>query len=460
MMPKKKGEINSFATLISWVPEGIDFLDFTFGEEWMDAEADFKGILNSIGEDLKLNNLGGIGGAAGNAVPLPGFTEIFQRQFLTELGLFDGGAAESIPAGNPNLIKQAKRRKTIGYSEAGSGLKTGISIKMKCEYELKYISGIDPTIVWMDLLSMIVRFGTSSSETYGLKKSVAAKLIGWANNPDTLIRDVVKSIKDAITKVVVVVRKAILDIYDKVLASPEAQPKEETDEDAPEAEPPDPNKEVIAAAAESKNQSLDLIGKVGKLIGDVSSATIMKYRVKIIGIVNALSGLPSTPWHITIGNPMRPMFCSGDMLTESIQVVLGPQLGFNDLPTSITVDFTLANARPLGLQEIMGKFNSGYLRTVDIQKSYYETKTLPNTGDSRTEPLGLLPLEDINVTTTGGSSGSSGTSGTSGAAGSTTPTNATGAASGSSGTSGTSGTSGAPKTLFAGDNGTGTGNVA
>ena len=148
------------------------------------------------------------------------------------------------------------------------------------------------------------------------------------------------------------------------------------------------------------------------------------------------------------------------MLTESVSVKLGPQLGFNDLPTSITVEFTLANARPLGLQEIMGKFNSGYLRTVDVQKSYYETKTLPGTGDSRTEPLGLLPLEDINVTTTGGSSGSSGTSGTSGAAGSTTPTNATGAASGSSGTSGTSGTSGAPKTLFAGDNGTGTGNVA
>jgi hypothetical protein len=41
----------------------------------------------------------------------------------------------------------------------------------------------------------------------------------------------------------------------------------------------------------------------------------------------------------------------------------------------------------------MGKFNSGYLRTVDIQKSFYETKTLPNTNDSKTEPLGLLPLE-------------------------------------------------------------------
>ena len=45
--------------------------------------------------------------------------------------------------------------------------------------------------------------------------------------------------------------------------------------------------------------------------------------------------------------------------------------------------------------EIMSKFNSGYLRTVDVQKSFYETKTLPGTKieNSQTEPLGLLPFE-------------------------------------------------------------------
>ena len=139
--------------------------------------------------------------------------QIFQRQFLTKLGLYEDTAENSIPAGNPNLIKSAKRRKTIGYSEAGAGLKAGISIKMNCEYELKYISGIDPSIVWMDLLGMILRFGTSSSENYGLRKDVAAKLIGWANNPDTLIRDVVKAIKDAITDVVKEVTAAINKIY-------------------------------------------------------------------------------------------------------------------------------------------------------------------------------------------------------------------------------------------------------
>ena len=399
MVPKisGKGELGAMATLISWVPDGEDFLDFSFGEEWMEAEADFKGILSSLGEDIGLSNLGGIGGAAGNILPLPGFTEIFQRAFLSKLGLLEESAAGSIPAGNPNLIKSAKRRKTIGYSEAGAGLKTGISIKMVCEYELKYISGIDPSIVWMDLLGMILRFGTSSSETYGLSGAAASKLIGWANNPDTLIRDVVSSIGKALKDVVIEVGKKIKEIYDAATAAADKILKEEASDAKKDggtpSEPPSAGEMAKEAAEVAKDLSIGVLRSIEAAAGKITSGLVQKYRVRVIGIVNALSGLPSTPWHITIGNPMRPMFCSGDMLTESVQVKLGPQLGFNDLPSSITVEFTLANARPLGLQEIMGKFNSGYLRTVDIQKSFYETKTLPNTNDSKTEPLGLLPLE-------------------------------------------------------------------
>jgi hypothetical protein len=113
MVARGKDELTSLATLISWSPEGQDFLDFTFGEEWINSEADFKGVLNSLGEDLGLSNMGGIGGAMGNAIPLPGFSEIFQRAFLAKLGLLENASASTIPAGNPNLIKQSKQRKTI-----------------------------------------------------------------------------------------------------------------------------------------------------------------------------------------------------------------------------------------------------------------------------------------------------------------------------------------------------------
>lgn len=386
MIKKKPTEIGSLATLITWVPESEDFLNISFGEEWMEAEADFKGVLSGLGEDLGIGNLGGIGGAAGNVVPLPGFTEIFQRQFLASLGLLESNSKNMIPAGNPNLIKQAKMRKTVGYSEAGSGLTCTVQVKMLCEYELKYISGIDPTIVWMDLIGTILRFGTSESENYGLSKSVSAKLIRWANNPQSLLKEVFSSIKSAISGIVEEVTKKIEEIFNDAKAAVEKATEEE---ESGEDKDPDP----LAAANEEKAASMKILDSISKILGDVSEGLIQKYRVKIIGIVNALSGLPSTPWHLTIGNPMRPIFCSGDMLTKSVSLKLGPQLAFNDLPSSITVEFTLENARALGMQEIMGKFNSGYLRSIDVQKTYYETSQITSGGKSYTEPIGILPGE-------------------------------------------------------------------
>lgn len=414
MIKKKPTEIGSLATLITWVPESEDFLNISFGEEWMEAEADFKGVLSSLGEDLGIGNLGGIGGAAGNVVPLPGFTEIFQRQFLESLGLLESNSSNMIPAGNPNLIKQAKMRKTVGYSEAGSGLTCTVQVKMLCEYELKYISGIDPTIVWMDLIGTILRFGTSESDTYGLSKSVSAKLIRWANNPQSLLREVFSSIKSAITGIIDKVSKKIKEIFEsakKVIDETSKAAKESIDENGEQKPGPDPD---YSSAVEEEKAGQTLLKTVQGLLGDVTEGMVQKYRVKIIGIVNALAGLPSTPWHLTIGNPMRPIFCSGDMLTKSVSLKLGPQLAFNDLPSSISVEFTLENARALGMQEIMGKFNSGYLRSIDVQKTYYETSSIVTKDGKITssEPIGIMPgdtyptAEDVGTASNTASGGS------------------------------------------------------
>ena len=56
------------------------------------------------------------------------------------------------------------------------------------------------------------------------------------------------------------------------------------------------------------------------------------------------------------------------MLTTNVPLKLGSDLSFNDLPTTISASFTLENARPLGLQEIMAKFNSGYLRVLSYRQ--------------------------------------------------------------------------------------------
>lgn len=444
MVTRTTKEVPSIATLVSWVPEGTDFLEITFGEVWTDAKADFTGMLNSLGEDFSKSGAGKIAGAAANVLPLPGFTEIFQRAFLAKIGLLEEDAANQIPAGNPNLIKEAKVRKTVGYSEPGSGLMAKVTIKMTCEYELKFIAGIDPTIVWMDIIGMIIRFGTSESSNYGLSQGVAAKLARWAANPYTLISDVVSGIKNAITSARSKLEEAVTAVYNAATDAAKNLSDGSTSGDEKEISE---KAAAETAATEAKDAGFNLIAKLVDIGESVIKAAVMKYRVEVLGIVNALTGNPSTPWHITIGNPMRPVFCSGDMLVTDTNLKLGPNLAFNDLPSSIIAEFSLTNARNLGMQEIMAKFNSGYLRTVDVQKTFFET-TVKFGADGKVasqEPVGIMPGEaefkqDLGTSGTSGA-GTSGTNGNQGG-GNTSNGDTSGKGGDTSGTQGTQGTQG------------------
>jgi hypothetical protein len=339
------GEVGALALVISWIKEDEDFLNIDFGEEWVDAEASFTGIINSLGEDFGRSGKMGLGEMVGQGMggtTLPGFTEVMTREILSKMGIMDKDSA-NLPVGNPNLIKQAKARKTIDYDQAGSGLNTKVSFKVTAEYELKFISGLDPTLIWMDLIGNFTRFGTSKSDTFGLSKNFSQKMKQWINNPSLLVKHLSKTLQGAITKAI--------DEFSKTLNDTPSEKKAD-DSESPEE----------AAKNRVKAFLTGLKAKLGKLLQKV----LQKYKIKAIGIINALSGLPSTPWHITIGNPMRPIFASGDMYMDNVTLKLGSQLSFNNLPTNLTLEFNLTNARPWGMQEIMGKFSSGYLRTVNF----------------------------------------------------------------------------------------------
>jgi hypothetical protein len=329
------------SVMITWKPEGDDFLDISFGEFWEEAKADFTSVLNDITKDIVGKAGGDQSAKLLSAIPLPGFTEPIQRSILKKFGVLDENSPAGSPTGDPNLIKEAKRRKTVGYGQAGSGLMCKVSIKMIVEYEQKFISGIDPTVVFMDILANAVRFGTTDKVKFGLSNDAAKLITGAVNDPGKFVIETVDAIKGAIDDAV----KDIKVFISGIIKAPKA---------------PDP-----AKAAQAVSGSLT---KILTEIKNALSLTIQKYRLEIEGIVRALALLPSTPWHVTIGNPLRPIFCSGDMYTTDINLKLGPTLAFNDLPSYITIDFTLTNARNWGADDIMSKFNTGYLRTVNFKK--------------------------------------------------------------------------------------------
>jgi hypothetical protein len=344
--------VSPISVLIGFRPPGTDFLDITFGEVWEDAEASFESIVNSIGEDLfKVSGLGGQAAKLFDAIPLPGWTENLQRYVLEKIGVYSAGSSgRRLPAGDPNLIKEAKKRKTIANGEAGSGLTCKCEIKVDVEYEQKFISGLDPTIVYQDIIQNVLRFATSNKTDFGLDPQFGQKIKSWAKNPSLLIKDVVQAFKDALTSVVDEVQKFIQTVIDE--AGADEKPKEEN----------------AAETLDIANQLMDFATKAFDKVLESLSKVIQKYEQRIKGVVSALSGLPSTPWHVTIGNPLRPIFSAGDMFTGDVSLTLGSTLMFNDLPANIKVSFSLSNARPWGLQEIMAKFNTGNIRSVNVRK--------------------------------------------------------------------------------------------
>lgn len=346
------------AIMISWKPQGEDFLKISFGEKWEDAEADFKSVLDSLGEDFLGKQLGQKIGGGIAVVPLPGFTETIQRTVLARLGVIEDDMKTPLPSGNPNLIKMAKRRQTIKSEAAGSGLNCTVSIQMICEWEQKFISGIDPTIAWQDILGKILTFATSRSNNYGLKGSFEKTMKKWMDYPETIVEDMVKYIKEGLDKAITSIQEMI-DGIKETLAPQDDKAKAEREKETAEK-----NK--------SKLEEISAKGYAEKLVDDLKnglSRQLNKYRIALEGIARSLSGAPSTPWHITIGNPLRPVFCAGDMYMDSdLALDLGATLAFNDLPSNIKATFTLTNARPWGLQEIAAKFNSGSIRVVTIVK--------------------------------------------------------------------------------------------
>lgn len=345
------------ATLISWVPDNNNFLEFTVGEKWTEAEASFENVLNKFGKDISLSSdnhsgmgsLGSIAAGAFGAIPLPGLMEGLQRKLFVRLGIVDPKSAEILPGGNPNLIREARQRVTLDKNSPGSGLICSFTVKMKVEYVQDYVNGVDPTLAYFDLLSNVLSFATSDSQF--MYNNAFAK--GGSNIISNLISGDIKTVQETLKKwistFISVMEGYIGDIVKAVqnIVSPESKSKDTAN-------------------------NVDSL-TISNLFKNTIGSTIGKYKIALLGIISSLTGVASTPWHITIGNPKRPFFCSGDMYMDSVSVAYGPILSFNDLPSSVTIEFELKNARNLGAQEIMNRFNTGkgrsYSRLNDINSS-------------------------------------------------------------------------------------------
>jgi hypothetical protein len=379
------GSSEPISTLLTWLPETENILSFNFGENWVEAQASFKELLNDVGDDIGLGKinfkLGDALSSGMNLVSLPGFTEGLQRSVLGAAGIIDKNSIDIIPSGTPNLIKESKQRMLIKDDAAGSGLNGKFSVKVKCAWEQKFISGVDPTLIYYDILQTILAFGGSQAVFYLGKRSSLGGLDAALQDflkpggATRLIKKVVESFSKALNGVIKTVNDLIGKFFDSNYG--------EKDSGGSDSELTAEQIEAKEKAARDKTIT-DTQNKVSGIISSFADTIIKKYRIQALGVVTSLTGLPSTPWHITIGNPLRPIFSSGDMLTQEVTVNLGPQLAFNDLPSYIECEFTLVSARNLGIDEMFEKLTCGGIRISREQPTFWNTH--PDPGENATPP--------------------------------------------------------------------------
>lgn len=336
-------DADPLATMITWVPDNTDFFSVTFGEVWEKGETSILNVLNDIGKDVGIGAKdtpdSGFGDIIRNKMVgklLPGLSERLQIELAQQLGFAGDYDVYNPPVSNPNFINQSIRRKLHSKDLAGgdTGLSSTFTITFNTEYEMKFINGVDPSTVYQDLIHKSLIFGTSKSVF--MFNSDLGKNFGDFTK-DLMSGDISTLLVRA-GNIIISLSKAIFKLAEDI-------------------------------AGEALNQGFqglgDLLTGNDNILKQFVTYLLSRHRLKIIAAIQSMTGAAQGYYHVTIGNPKKPIFSSGDLIIgeAGVTLKLGQKLGYNDLPSTLNVSFTLVPTRSLGGQEIFDKLNTGTGRT-------------------------------------------------------------------------------------------------
>lgn len=317
----------------SWIEDGKNFVDITFNEVWNPVTSvDLAGSTGKglEGWNFKSDKVKEFLDKGAGIFTLPGFTEWLQYYLFEKIGITNQNNLNLLPTGNPNIIRKSMTRPVFESGAEFSGLNYTFTIDINNEYEIKYIDGVDPTLIYFDIISNLLSFGTSESQFQfdGRFSQKAREIIDNLSSGD--FNTVMQQLGDLLGGLLTTTAAIAKTVKEFVLGTLNVDGKSQTPTEA------------------------------------LLSSQIKKYRIKFLGIINALTGSPSGIYHVTIGNPLRPLFASGDLVPEGpMKITLGSELGYNNLPTTIKFSCKLKNARPCGLQEIYKKFSPAPIRQAE-----------------------------------------------------------------------------------------------
>jgi len=350
------------ATIIGWVKKDAEILSFSFHEVWQTHTKPLDKLLAEIIKDE-------FGPDITSVVPIPGWGLGFMFQILYNMGLTEYNK-RNIPIGDPNLLKESITRPHEDY-----GLESSFDFILETSYEQKYIAGVDPSTVHLEILNNLLKMGTSDVTVIGKPDSIIIDKLKAANaNPTSgggwgeLVGYVFNEFVTALKTTLKEVSEDIVDFV-KIIKDPGPPLREDNEKDKPyqkrvDAYEAEKERETRAAltggtAAFSKNLT-NLLDT--ELVKTILASTVARYQWPLRGSISMFTGEANTPWHLTIGNPYNPLLSMNNIYCSNVTVKYGKDMGFNDIPRTLDVTVTLKQGRSLGKQEIYSLFGISYQR--------------------------------------------------------------------------------------------------
>lgn len=321
-----------------------ELLSFSFGMRWSELVSEFSEA-NYIGDSF------GVDGFAGTMLSFldPAYAEgsLMGANRLK----FDPTVDTNKTHGPVDVIDTMKIRAT--------GLNFDQTIRLVFEYDMKSINGTNQKAAFLDILGNILLMSTNEATFWGgYRYHVGRQPSKYAHNLkfmeakdfDSFLNGANVSIKSAIS--------------------------------------------TFSGGDGAKESAIDTLKHVAKNALSMSFGKVLDKlgRPAIPYMRSLLTGDATGEHHLTVGNPLNPIVCIGDLNITSTELTFGDTLGYDDFPTYMRAEITLQHNKTKDRGGIENMFNAGRGRVYMKPKDMFpNAKARPT---SKAEPKLVSDLFD------------------------------------------------------------------
>lgn len=209
------------------------------------------------------------------------------------------------------------------------GLNFSQDITLKFRYELRSIDGVNPKTAFMDLLSHILVCTMNDGKFWGGSRY-------WNGRPPSQYASRIRHW--SMEKFAEFTQRSNVNI--KSMLSSLASTVKNID------------------AAQVANMAMQILKNMA-----ISKILDVAGRASVPLMNSLLSSDPVGEWHLTVGNPLRPIFVAGNLILEGTEIEIDDStLGYDDFPTGLIVTCRLKHAMARDRAGIEKMFSLGNSR--------------------------------------------------------------------------------------------------